>query len=142
MVRGTTSTMLISGPLLLAMNFEKWHLVCGILADCCCSVNLAYFHLSHFPQAHYRCLLSDVDRSTGVWKAVQRLEIPLQLNAIACSLLPCVRLPVQNLMLKFRLLKFSVFIFVSRRFIRNTVAPYEISRYTVLTDYIREIHLC
>ena len=45
-------------------------LLSGILANRCCSVNLAYFHLSHFPQAHYHHRLTGVDGSTGVWKAV------------------------------------------------------------------------
>ena len=68
--------MLISGPLLLAKNFEKRQ--------------IAYRTCSR---------LTGADGSTGVWKAVQKLEIPLQ-NAIACLPLPRVRLPIQNLMLK------------------------------------------
>ena len=54
------------------------HLVGSILADRCCSVNLAYFHLSHFPQPRYCRRLTGVDGSIGVWKAIRRLEIPLQ----------------------------------------------------------------
>ena len=45
-------------------------LVGGILANHCCSVNLAYFHSLHFPQPRYRCRLTGVDAYTGVWKAV------------------------------------------------------------------------
>ena len=59
------------------------HLVGGILADRCCSMNLAYCHLSHFPQTHYRRRLTGVDGSTGVWKAVRMLEIPLQTPSLA-----------------------------------------------------------
>ena len=38
-------------------------LVASILADCCCSVNLAYFHVLHFSQPRYRCRrrLTDLD---------------------------------------------------------------------------------
>ena len=59
-------------------------LAIGILAVCCCSVNLAYFYVSHFPQPHYCHRLRYVDSSTGVWKAVQRLEILLQTPSLAC----------------------------------------------------------
>ena len=93
-------------------NADIWASVVGeelkkmtnsILANHCCSVNLAYFYSSHFPQARYGRRLTGVDGSTGVWKAVRRLEIT---NAITCSPPPCVQLPVQNLTLKFRLFYF------------------------------------
>ena len=43
----------------------------GLLTDCCCSVNLAYFRLTW---------LTGVDGSTGVWKAVR---IALQMPSFA-----------------------------------------------------------
>ena len=68
-----------------------------------CSVNLAYFHLSNFPQARYRRRLTGIDGSTGVWKAGRRLEIPLQTPSLAhrFHVFDC---PFK---LTFRLLKFS-----------------------------------
>ena len=72
MVRGTS----VSGPLLLAKNFmTNSRLVGGILADRCCSVNLICC-TSH-AESRYRSRLTGVDGSTGVWKAVRRLEVPL-----------------------------------------------------------------
>ena len=89
------------------------HLVGGILADRC-SVNLAYCHLSHFPQARYRRCRWVHWSLEGHSKASNTVT-----NTIACSLLPRVLLPIQNLTLKFQLLKFShyLFKFVSRGFI-------------------------
>ena len=51
------------------------HLAAGILANHCCSVNLAYFSVLHFPQSCYcHRLKACVDGSTGLWKAIRRLE--------------------------------------------------------------------
>ena len=107
-------------------------MVGGILADRCCSINMDYCHLSHFPQTRYRRRLTGVrvDGSTGVWKAIRTLEI----NVIACSPLPRVQLPVQNLTLKFRRLKFTQFLY---SYLEASYEIYEnlhrtkISRYTV-----------
>ena len=68
---------------------------------------LTFICRTFYAESRYHSRLTGVDGSTGVWKAIRRLEI----NTIACSPLPRVRLPVQNLTLKFRRLKFSQFLF-------------------------------
>ena len=102
-------------------------LVGGILADRCCSVNLTC-RTSHV-ESRYRSRLTGVDGSTGVWKAVRRLEIPLKRHrhdclvaASACSIAHS-KFDIKILTVKI----FAVFIFVSRGFIRNIrkLAPYE-----------------
>ena len=91
------------------------HLVGGILADRCCSMNLAYCYLSHFPQTRYHRRLTGVDGSTGVWKAVQTLEIPLQTPSLARASTCSIAHSKFDVTIKI----FAVFIFVYRGFIQN-----------------------
>ena len=55
-------------------------LVSGILADRCCSRRS---WLALICRTSHKLRLTGVDGSTGVWKAVRRLEIPLQTASLA-----------------------------------------------------------
>ena len=109
-------------------------LVGGTLADRCCSMNTAYCHMSHFPQTRYRRRLTGVHGgSTGVWKAVRTLEIPL-LGASTCLIAR------SKVVVKISTVKiFAVFIFVSRGFIQNLHRT-KISRYTVSIHWLEPNH--
>ena len=101
-------------------------LVGGILTDHCCSVNLAHFHLLHFPQPHYRCRLTGVDGSTRVLK--RRLyKCNRLLDASMCSI-TCSKFDV-----KFRLLKFSVFSRLHTKYTKIcTIRKFPAIRYLVI----------
>ena len=103
------------------LRMTNSRLVGGILTDRCCSVNwLTFICRTSHTESHYRSKLTGVDGSTGVWKAVQRLEINTVIKchrllaASTCSI-ACSKFDVKISTVKI----FAVFIFVSRGFIRN-----------------------
>ena len=93
-------------------------------------MKLAYFHLSHFPQARYRRRLTGVDGSTGVWKAVHRIEILLQMPSLArrFGIHMRVRITHSKFDIKISTVKKFSFSYVCKGFIPNTqrIATYEI----------------
>ena len=50
---------------------------CELASTCC--VHFAYFNVSHFSQPHCHCRAKGCrQESTGVWKVVWRLEVPVE----------------------------------------------------------------
>ena len=106
------------------LTMAAWTCCIAMLASTC-RTHFAYFNASHFSQHRYCCrAMGCRQESAGVWKVIQRLEVPVEhhhfIAASTCGinllLLPHVESPIQNLtLLKFRSVNFCCFYFSMSR---------------------------